>query len=355
MEAQNNPILQEDLEIIAHSNIDFKKLENSTILITGATGLIGSHLVKTIACINRVHDLECTIILLVRNLDKANAIFGTLLERSDVNVIVGDVTQPYEKYLDSSVKIDYIFHAAAITNSKIMVEKPVDTIYTSLEGCKQMLELAKEKNVSSFVYISSMEVYGTFSENETTLVSEEKIGYLNPLLVRSNYPESKRMCENLAIAYASQFGLNIKIARLSQTFGAGILPGENRVFAQFAKCALDRKDIVLHTTGESEGNYCYTRDTVSALLILLNKGVSGQAYNISNPNSHISIYNMARFVAENIAEGQIDVIFDIPEQNIYGYAAPTKMKLDSSKMQELGWEPQVDLLESYQRMIASLK
>lgn len=249
--------------------------------------------------------------------------------------------------------VDYIIHCASVTASKMMIEKPVETIATALQGTKNILDFAVQKKCKSFVYVSSMEVYGSFS-GENNSVTEEDIGYLNPLKIRSNYPESKRMCENMCIAYMAEYGVSVRIARLAQTFGAGILPGENRVFAQFARSVIRNENIVLHTKGLSEGNYCYTSDTCLALLVLLEKGTNGEAYNISNPDTHTTIANMARMVCDKIAENKIKVIFDIPKSNTYGYAADTKMKLNIDKMRKLGWAPRIGLEEAYKRLIESM-
>ena len=194
-----------------------------------------------------------------------------------------------------------------------------------------------------------MEVYGAF--NESKVIKEEEMGFINHLKVRSNYPECKRMCENMCIAYFYEYGVPVKIARLAQTFGAGILPGENRIFAQFAKSVIDGKDIILHTAGKSEGNYCYTRDCMTGLLTILLKGKNDEAYNVSNPETHTNIAGMAELVAKKIAKNKIKVIYDISETNIFGYANDTKMKLNSDKLQNLGWYPSVGLEESYIRMI----
>ena len=131
-----------------------------------------------------------------------------------------------------------------------MVEKPVETLMTSIEGTKNVLEFARKQKCKSVVYISSMEVYGAFEESKE--VSEKELGYIDNLKIRSNYPESKRLCENMCVAYHAEYNVPVKIARLAQTFGAGILPGENRVFAQFARSAINDKDIILHTKGLSE-------------------------------------------------------------------------------------------------------
>lgn len=202
--------------------------------------------------------------------------------------------------------------------------------------------------------VSSMEMYGSFAEANNN-VTETELGYINPLAVRSNYPESKRLCENMCVAFWSEYGVPVKIARLSQTFGAGILSGENRVFAQFARSAIEGKDIVLHTRGLSEGNYCYTRDTIMGLFLILIKGENAEAYNVTNPETHTTIVDMARMVCQKFGNGKIKVVFDIPESNQFGYAADTKMKLNADKLKNLGWRPEIGLEEAYRRMIMGMK
>lgn len=328
-------ILEEDLKYISNFDLPFEKMKGKRVLVTGATGLIGVSIVRSLLAIG---DIE--VIALVRNQEKAKNIYGDLL-RGCLKLYISNIVDEI-KMVDT---IDYIFHCASITTSKLMIEKPVETIMTSLEGTKNVLNFAREKECKSIVYISSMEVYGAF--NESKVIKEEEMGFINPLKVRSNYPECKRMCENMCIAYFYEYGVPVKIARLAQTFGAGILPGENRIFAQFAKSVIDGKDIILHTEGKSEGNYCYTRDCMTGLLTILLKGKNGEAYNVSNPETHTNIAGMAELVAKKIAKNKIKVIYDISETNIFGYANDTKMKLNSDKLQNLGWYPSVGLEESY--------
>ena len=335
--------LEEDLKYIAEYSLPYEKLKGKTVLITGATGLIGASLVRSLLAIGNVK-----VIAFVRNREKAEKLYyGS--KTQNLEFVVGDIVDKIEL----KEKVDYIFHCAAVTVSKTMVEKPVETLLISIEGTKNILELAREKHCESVVYVSSMEMYGAFEDGMN--ITEDKLGYIDPLKVRSNYPESKRLCENMCIAYLEEFNIPVKIARLAQTFGAGILPGENRVFAQFAKSAMKGENIVMHTRGYSEGNYCYTRDCMTGLLTILLKGKDGEAYNISNPESHTTIADMAKMVAEKIALGKIQVVFDIPESNVFGYAADTKMKLNSDKLQSLGWKPEVSLEEAYRRMIDELR
>jgi UDP-glucuronate decarboxylase len=339
--------LLEDFEIVAHSNLPFDEYRNSTFLITGATGLIGSLLVKNLLYCNKVHGLNLKVLAIIRNIEKAKNIYGDLVNNEVLQFIITDLD---EGHLEIDSPVDYIIHAAAVTVSKVMVTNPVVTIKTAFNGTEAVLQLAAEKKSKGVVYISSMEVYGSLDVDHK--VSEQDLGFVDLTSVRSCYPEGKRMCECLCTAYSSQYGVNVKSARLAQTFGAGILPTENRVFAQFAKSAMKGEDIVLHTLGKSEGNYVYTRDAVKAILMLLIKGEAGHAYNISNEESHMTIAAMAEMVADKIAYGKIKVVLDVSEDSLkFGYATDVKMHLDSSKMRFLGWKPEVGLLESYQRMM----
>ena len=179
---------------------------------------------------------------------------------------------------------------------------------TAVNGTKNMLDLGKEKQSEGVVYISSMEAFGA-PDPEKPYVKEDDLGYIDIHNPRSCYPEGKRLCECMCSSYASEYKLPVRIARLSQTFGAGISYEENRVFAQFAKAAMNKTDIVLHTAGKSVGNYCYTRDAVMGILLLLVKGNDGEAYTVAHPEAHITIGDMAKMVAEKLANNEIKVVF----------------------------------------------
>lgn len=337
-------VLLEDFQSIAESDLPWEEYQNRSFLVTGATGLIGSLLVRALLYCNGVRGLNLTVYAVVRSIEKAKGIFG---EDAQVSYVVADLAKDK---LSFEGGCDYVIHAAAVTTSKLMVSDPVGTIRTAIDGTEKLLKLAVDKKAGAFVYISSMEIYGQPKGEGKT--AEKDLGYVDLAAVRSCYPEGKRMCECLCTAYASQYGLNVRSARLAQTFGAGILPGENRVFAQFARSAARGEDIVLHTTGESEGNYVYTADAVRAILLLLVRGESGEAYNIANEESHVTIRQMAELVADRLCGGRISVVIDIPEDSAsLGYAPPVKMWLDASRMRALGWTPEVGLMDSYQRMM----
>ncbi len=341
--------LEEDLKATARKLSTEKSLFGGTVLVTGATGLVGSQTVKALLMMNRIYGAGITILALIRSREKAGRCYEGFADEGLI-FVEGDLTGSFAIPQD----VDYIIHTASPTASKFFVEHPVETLSIAIDGTRRVLELAKEKQCRGVVYLSSMEAFG-ITDPKLESVKEEDLGYIDIHHVRSSYSEGKRVCELLCSCYAAEYDVSVKIARLAQTFGAGIPYEENRVFAQFAKSAINRTDIVLHTRGQSVGNYVYTADAVSAILLLLVKGEAGEAYTVANEESHITIAGMAEMVVKEIANGEIQVVYDIPEDALtYGYAPDVKMQLNSQKLQALGWKPEVGLLESYQRMIASM-
>ena len=321
-------ILQQDLErIAADDSIDWEKLRGARILVTGATGLIGGLVAKALIAAGEARDLKLHVLAVVRSKEKAK----------------------------QQLPVDYIFHGASVTASKDFVEHPVETILTTLKGTEHLLELAREKQVRSMVYLSSMEVYGVV-DPEHWNVKETDYGYIDPLQVRSSYSEGKRMAEGLCGAYAHEYHVPVKTARLAQTFGAGISRQENRVFAQMARSILKGEDIVLHTDGSKAHCYCYTSDAVRGLLTILLEGKAGEAYNVSNEATFGTIREMAEMLVRNYPKSGSELIFDIPEDVAkLGYAPTSRMLINAGKLHSLGWVPEYDLPQMFERLLASMR
>ncbi len=350
-ESPQNHILQEDMENLVTKEADlFASLKGKTVFVTGATGLLGSQMVRALACGNRLSDTGITILAFVRSEEKAGRVFGELLNRGDVRLVRGDISSP----VTCGEPVDYVIHGASATSSKYFVTNPVETIMTALNGTRNALEFAREKQVEGFLYLSSLEVYGTPSAG-ISHIEESYSGYLDQLQVRSSYSESKRMAECLCASYVSEYRVPVKIARLSQTFGAGVEYDDGRVFAEFARCIIEKKNIVLHTAGRTVRSYCYTTDAVAAMLAILLKGETGTAYNVANMNTRISIATMAQFVCGLFPEAGIQVTFDTKDVSSYGYNPEMTVALDSGRLSALGWNPQVNLPDMFRRLVASME
>lgn len=327
----NNSIFEEDIKNIINY-FDMSVFDGKTILVTGATGLIGKLCVKSL--LNSGYNTQ--VIALVRDEEKAKNIFG---ESKRLTYLVQDINQR----INTTRRVDYIIHAASTTSSKDFVEKPVETIYTAINGSRNVLEFAKNKRLEGMVYLSSLEIYGV---NEKENIKEMDYGYIDILNPRSSYSESKKMVETMCISYGTEYGVPVKIARLAQTFGAGVSISDNRVFAQFAKAIINKENIILHTKGETKRNYCYTTDAVRGIFTILTKGENNNAYNVANENSYCSISEMAHLLENEYTK----VEYKIDEVN-RGYNPTVKIALNTEKLNALGWEAKVDLKEMFDRLI----
>ena len=336
-------LIDEIKELGAQNTAVFGALENKTIFISGATGLIGSTIIKAIA----TNVPSAKIVAFVRDENKAKKMFQNY--EQNILFVTGDIREPI--VFDGHV--DYVIHAASETSSKAFVEAPVSIIEIALNGTKNMLDFARQKNVQGFVYLSSMEIYGTPPNDDK--IFESHGTDLDTMNVRSSYSEGKRLCETLCTAYACQFQVPAKVIRLTQTFGPGVQYNDGRVFADFSRCAIENRDIILHTKGETKRSYLYTLDAVSAILTVLTKGKNAEAYNAANEDTYCSIYEMAQLVAQKIAQGKIQVKVEETDISSFGYAKTLHMNLDTSKLKALGWKPQTNLGEMFSKTIQSMK
>lgn len=341
-------IQQEDLAFICKAKyIIWDELKNKTLLVTGATGLIGSTLVKSLLYANVQKKLGLHILALVRNWEKAEKMLGQ--ENDSLEFILGSV----ENLPGISQPVDYIIHGASPTASLFFVQHPVETIQIAVKGTANLLNLAKGKKAKGFVYLSSMEVYGAPQEDKK--IPETQGCTLDSMVVRSCYPIAKRLCENLCASYAAEYGVPAKVIRLAQTFGPGVLKSDQRVFAEFARDAMNGENIILQTSGTSKRAYLYTADAASAILTVLLNGQPGNAYNAASPETYCSIVEMAQLVAHEIAADKIKV--QVPEnvtENDSRFPPPHHLNLDVTKLEKLGWRPEKGLKEMYLRMMAGM-
>lgn len=325
-------------------------------LITGATGYIGSSLIRFL--LNNAHkkgenadiDSDIRIFAPVRDLHKASRMFPEGVEFFQTDLCD---RQCAGQLLEAVGSADYIIHCASVTASAQMISHPVEVTESIVNMTQNILEFARHSRIRSAVYLSSMEVYGNIVCPDGHRITENEVcrGEVEILSARSCYPLGKRMSENICYAYFKEYNVPVKIARLAQTFGEGVLPSDRRVFSQFAAAVREGRDIVLHTMGNSMGNYCGIHDALSGVMMILEKGENGEAYNVVNEASTMTIRQMAGLVAEKLAGGRIKVVCRIAEKDRYGYAADTALCLSGEKLMSLGWRPKESLEDMYRQLI----
>jgi nucleoside-diphosphate-sugar epimerase len=347
---QEPDVIREDLDRIGATRcVPWHVLHDRTVLVTGATGLIGRTLIKALLWYSLGHDAGLRVVALVRNAEGARQVFSApLAAGAPLSFVEGDVqTMPALKE-----PVQFVVHGASVTASRNFIMTPAETISTTVRGTERVLEYARDEQVESLVYLSTVEVYG--APDGTRLLGETDLLGFDPLVVRNCYPESKRMAEAMCAAYAAQHGVPAKVLRPTLTFGPGLPQQEERVFAQFARCAAEGRDIVLHTKGETKRSYLYTADAVTAVLTVLLAGLDGQAYNAANEATYCSVREMAELVAETCADGRIAVRVESRDLATSGYAPTLQMNVDTTRLQALGWQPTIGLADMYRRMIATL-
>lgn len=322
---------------------DSEFLRNKSFLITGATGLIGSNLVNALLWLNEKYELDINICLPLRDRDKAEAIFGNT---PTISIVVGNLVEIIEQIKGN---YEYIIHCASPTSGDFMVSNPVETFEFGVFSTIELLKYAKSHLVQSMVYVSSVESYGQISTEQ--LVAENQLGYLDLKSPRSSYPCAKRASEFICMAYAKEYGIPVKIARLTQTIGPGISKDDNRVFVQFAKSAISGKDISIKSSGNSSKPYCYTLDVINGLLTILLYGKNGELYNVANDETFCSVNDMATMVKEKF-NPSIKIVHENALSS--SFLPDTVLKLSSQKLRDLGWSPRINLKEMYERLIEYL-
>ena len=351
MTLTENPLIAEDLEAAASSGlIDWRRFQAKTVAVTGATGLLGKLLVLTLLKADEKYDLDLRVQAFVRDMAKAERIYEGV-GRAHLEFVVQDIAQS----VPEGSRADFLIHTAAVTASKLMVERPVETILTAIDGTRSMLEYAERCGMESVVYLSSMEAYGTVPDGAGE-VREQDLGFIDPTQVRSSYSEGKRMCECLCASFASEYGVPVKIARLAATAGPGIDAEDRRVIGSFARSVIRGQDLVLHTKGDKANCYLYTADAVTGILFLLLKGADGEVYNICNPDTFCSIRELGGVFASLDPSGKAKVVFDIPEDvKSLGFAPSSVMKLNADRILALGWKPETGLREMAHRITESIR
>lgn len=311
------------------------------VLVTGASGLIGSCIIDALTQANALYGRDFTVYAMGRSREKLEARFGS---SAGVRIVPQDVTQPIE--IDG---LDYIIHAASNADPRTYALYPAETIMTNVLGAKSVLEYCRNHSTRALL-TSTFEVYGKLGKDEYT---EEDFGTVNQNIIRSCYPESKRTAELLFRAYYGEYGTDCVIARLASIYGPTMQADDSKAHAQFLRNALTGEDIVLKSEGTQKRTYCCVFDAVSGIFAVLFKGKSGEAYNVANGKSVATIAEVARAVADLAGT---KVVFDISDEfKGKGFAPPQNCVLVTEKLESLGWEGRYSLTEGLSATLEILK
>lgn len=324
-----------DLDIIMNSAVNWQMYRNKVVLITGATGRLGRYIVETMINIDLNYNLNMRIIGLARSQEKIKEVFENELNFPNVDMLVQDINEE----INYDGKIDYIFHTAGPAAPVNFETIPAETLWSHVNGTHNILECAKIHETEKVFYVSTVEIYGEWKENR--YIEESDMGPIQHLNYRACYAEAKRLCETMLATYEKEYGIKYCGARFSHTLGPGIVLDDGRAFAEFLKSVLDGKDIILQSDGSAMRTYTYVADAMNAVFLIMDKG-KNLFYNVSAEENLISIRNLAELIAGLSPTGKTKVVF--------GGAAgklpylPFKLAvMDTTKVRELGWEPQVDL------------
>ena len=343
-----NKTYLDDINAVCAIELPWDKLFGKSMLISGATGMIGSCLIDVIMRKNQ-EGLNCKIYALGRNAEKAKLRFAYCYDSGNFEFIPYDINKPLECDLGC---VDYILHLASNTHPVAYSGDPIGTITTNIIGTNNLLKYAVEHKTERFLFASSVEIYGE-NRGDVEKFDESYLGYIDCNTLRAGYPESKRCGEALCQAYKKQYGLDVVIPRISRVYGPTMLMSDTKASSQFILKAVAGEDIVLKSAGEQFYSYTYVTDAVSGLLTVLLKGESGEAYNISDENSDIRLKDFARLCAE--AAGT-KVVFDIPDASeAAGYSKATTARLDSAKLSTLGWKPRTDIWMGIKKTVNIIK
>lgn len=341
-----NTIIKEDLDRIINSNIKWDKLKDSKVLITGASGMIGSYLTRVLIELNERFNMNIEIYVLVRNPQKFS---------SDILDNVKVIKQSVNDKIETDVTFEYILHTASPASPLIMKDDPVGTIGANVLGAWNTLQLANNEHNKGYLFISSREIYGQPYDNQDKF-DENTYGLVDPLDPRSCYPEGKKAAETMCASFRKQYGINTKIARLAHTYGPGMSIDDGRVQADFFRDVLNNRNIVLKSEGTSIRTYTYIADAIKAIYrILLNSPDEEIVYNISSEESTVSIKDLALAMVNAFPEKNLKLVFDIPKTTQEGTAPFTKGILDSDKIKKLGWQSDNDLQDGIRRTIKFFK
>lgn len=373
-EIRMNPLYERDLSLFA-SKINWSKLRNKTLLISGATGMIGVFLIDLIMYHNSISEDNIHIIVMSRDLDRVKERLGRYLDKKEFEYIIQDVTNSMVETLNKCFEedmeqieekiklnepmykrgkrnIDFIIHGASNTHPILYASNPIGTIDANVIGTKNLLELATTMKDCRFVYLSSVEIYGE-NRGDVDFFKEDYLGYIDCNSLRACYSEGKRLGETLCHSYMVEHKLDMVIPRLSRVYGPTMLSSDSKAISQIMKNAIMNQDIILKSEGNQMYSYLYVGDVVTAIFTIMLEGNRGNCYNVADNNSYMTLKDLAEYMA---SLSKTKVRYEIPDDNERrGYSTASKALLDDRKLKELSWSNSYSMQQGLETTYILLK
>lgn len=336
----------EDLATVCtQAEAGLRRLAGATVLVAGGAGFLPSYLVDALAYANHeLLDEPCRVICLDNMVTGVGARLAHLVDRPDVAFVDHDLVQPY----DPGERVDHIVHAASIASPTWYRRHPLETIDVNVGGTRNLLELARQQEVTSLLYLSSSEIYGDPPPDRVP-TSEEYWGHVSCTGPRACYDESKRLAETLCATYQRLHQLPVKVARPFNVYGPRLRLDDGRVIPDFMRDALDGEPVTLYSDGQVTRSFCYVTDAAAALLLLLATDAPEGAYNVGTAEE-VTIGRVAELVASLAGTEVRRATSEDPQ---YLTDNPSRRCPDLSKTTgAIDWRPRVHLEEGLGRTLA---
>lgn len=324
----------ESIDLVIDNCTSLSNLSGKTILVTGATGLICSSIIDIFIRFNQFTDRKIQIIAAGRKEEGIRRRFKEYVDEDYFSFLKYDSTEKNS----FNFNCDYIIHGASNAYPDSIYKQPVETMISNINGIKDILDYANISKLEGYpvervLYISSSEVYG--NNNDRNPFVENVYGSVDIMNPRNSYAEAKRASETLCISYVKEYGLDVVTVRPGHIYGPTATKKDNRVSSMWAYEAALGKDIIMKSDGAQLRSYTYCLDCASAIIMVLIKGENGNAYNISNSKSIISIREMAELLAK--ISGVRIVRETATQSEKKSYNTMSNSSLNSARLEKLGW------------------
>lgn len=329
----NSQYIEQIRIMVEQSSVPWKEFDGKSVLVSGAAGMLGSGVIDVLVYCNEHKSMNIEIYALGRTADKIEKKYGRICDKQYFHIIEADVVHPFRFEYD----IDYIIHSASNANPYLFANYPVDTLLANVIGTNNLLDYARIHGVKRLLYVSSGEMYGQPDDRVKDGFYEDYCGEVDYSDSRSCYPAGKRAAETLCQSYISQYELEAVIVRPCHCYGPTQTDSDTRAISQFIRKVLAGEDIVLKSDGSLVRTHCYVLDAVQAICLVLLKAPNGEAYNIADNRTDVSIRTLAELIS-NARDRKI--IFDIPNDiEKKGFSRVTHAVLSGEKLRKLGWKP----------------